>query len=73
MSALTADQLELLQCARDGVPMWGGSTATPRLKADLQLLLALGLVEPSADWPYQLTALALKVLTTIPATRPASS
>ena len=62
MASLTDDQLELLQRACDGVPMWGGSTATPRLIGDVELLLALGLVEPAADWPYRLTALGRQVL-----------
>jgi len=41
MSALTADQLELLGRARDGLPMWGGSTATDRLRREVDLLLAM--------------------------------
>ena len=34
MSALTSDQLDLLQRARDGLPLWGGSVATERLRRE---------------------------------------
>lgn len=49
-------RFELLQRARDGVPMWGGSTALPRLAADVELLLALGSVETASEGAYALTA-----------------
>lgn len=62
MAAFTSDQLELLLRAREGVPMWGGSTALPRLARDVDLLLALGLVEPAEEWPYQVTGLGQQVL-----------
>lgn len=62
MSALTADQLELLWRARDGLPMWGGSVATERLRREMELLFALRLVEPSGTCLYRLTALGTAVL-----------
>jgi hypothetical protein len=62
MSALTADQLELLGRARDGMPLWGGSTATNRLAREVELLLALRLIEPAGQQPYRLTALGATVL-----------
>ena len=62
MSALTPNQIELLQRARDGIPLWGGSVAIPRLRRDVDLLLALHLVEPAGAGPYQLTALGVAVL-----------
>ena len=60
MSALTSDQLDLLQRARDGLPLWGGSVATERLRRDVDLLFALRLIEPggaclSAPWYSRLT------------------
>ncbi len=65
MSSLSCDQLELLQRARDGLPMWGGSVATDRLRRDVDLLLALRLVEPAGAIPYRLTALGATVLDTV--------
>jgi hypothetical protein len=65
MPALTGDQLELLQRARDGVPMWGGSVAIDRLRRDVDLLLALRLVEPAGTVPYRLTALGAAVLDSV--------
>lgn len=65
MSPLTNDQLEMLQRARDGVPMWGGSTAIPRLARDVDLLLALGLVAPSHDSPCRLTELGRQALASL--------
>lgn len=62
MSALTADQLELLQRACDGVPLWGGSMATERLRRELDLLFALRLIEPHAAGPYQPTAFGMQTL-----------
>ncbi len=62
MSALTPDQLELLQRALVGLPMWGGSLATARLRHEVELLLALRLVEPGGQVPYRLTALGARVL-----------
>lgn len=62
MSALTADQLELLGRARDGLPMWGGSTATDRLRREVDLLLAMRLIEPAGAHPYRLTALGALAL-----------
>jgi len=57
MSALTADQLDLLQRTRDGLPMWRGSMATDRLRREVDLLFALRLIEPDDTLPYRLTAL----------------
>ena len=62
MAALTSDQLELLQRARDGLPMWGGSVAIDRLRSDVELLFSLRLVEPAGAVPYRLTALGALVL-----------
>jgi len=55
MEALTQDQLDLLQRARDGLPMWGGSVATDRLRREVDLLFALCLVEPADVAKYRLT------------------
>ncbi len=65
MAALTGDQLELLRRARDGDPMWGGSTAIERLRRDVELLLTLGLIEAYQDEPYSLTPLGVRVLDTV--------
>lgn len=62
MSALTSGQVELLQRARDGVPLWGGSLATDRLRRDADLLFALRLIEPAGAVPYRLTAAGALVL-----------
>lgn len=62
VASLTRDQLELLQRAHDGLPMWGGSMATARLRRDVDLLLALRLVEPGGANPYRLTTLGATVL-----------
>jgi hypothetical protein len=62
MAALNADQLELLQRTRDGLPMWGGSVATNRLRREVDLLFALRLVEPDGRRPYRLSALGAAVL-----------
>jgi len=62
MASLTYGQLELLQRARDGLPMWGGSVATHRLRREVDLLLALRLLEPAGALPYRLTALGAAVL-----------
>jgi hypothetical protein len=62
MSALNADQVELLQRACDGIPMWGGSAATERLRRDVDLLFALRLIEPVGTCPYRLTAAGALVL-----------
>ena len=56
MGALTADQIELLQRARDGLPMWGGSVATHRLRREVDLLLVMQLITSSGSCPYRLTA-----------------
>ena len=64
MTALTLDQLELLQRAQDGVLMWGGSVATYRLRREVDLLIALRLVEPAGAVPYRLTQLGALVLAT---------
>ena len=56
------DQLELLQRARNGLPMWGGSVATNRLRRHVNLLFALRLVEPDGRHPYRLSALGAAVL-----------
>ena len=60
--ALTDDQLELLQRAHDGLPMWGGSLAIARVRRDVDLLLTLRLVEPAGANPYRLTTLGATVL-----------
>ena len=65
MAALTTDQLDLLQRAHDGVPMWGGGLATPRIRREVDLLLALGPVQPDGSKPYSLTALSEAVLAAI--------
>jgi hypothetical protein len=57
MTALTADQLELLQRACDGPPMWGGSVATDRLRRDVDLLYALHLIESDGTRSYRVTEL----------------
>jgi len=62
LPALTTDQLELLHRARDGFPIWGGSVAIDRLRRDVDLLLALRLVEPAGATPYRLTTLGATVL-----------
>lgn len=62
MGALTDDQIELLQRARDGVLMWGGSTAMERLRRDVELLFALRCIELDDDDPYRLTELGARVL-----------
>lgn len=62
MAALTSDQLELLQRAHDGVPMWGGSIATDRLRREVELLLTMRLVEPASEVPYRLTPLGTLAL-----------
>jgi len=62
MPALTDDQLELLQRAHDGLPMWGGSVATERLRRDVELLFALRLIEPAGACPYRVTAAGAAVL-----------
>jgi hypothetical protein len=62
MAALTADLLALLQRAREGMPMWGGSVATDRLRPEVDLLLARGLVERQGEEPYRLTSLGARVL-----------
>lgn len=64
MSSLTPDQLELLKRARDGLPMWGGSVAIDRLRRDVDLLLALRLLEPHGSCPYRLTEMGAQVLKT---------
>jgi hypothetical protein len=62
MASLTDDQLELLRRAREGLPMWGGSLAIARLRRDIDLLLALRLVEPAGSNPYRLTTLGETLL-----------
>ena len=62
MSALTEDQLELPQRASDGLPMWGGSVATERLRRDVDLLFALRLIKPAAEGLYRLTPTGTQVL-----------
>jgi hypothetical protein len=62
MAALTSDQLELLQRAREGLPMWGGSVATYRLNREIELLLAMRLLVPAGAVPYRLTAMGALVL-----------
>jgi len=62
MDALTRSQVQLLQRARDGNPMWGGSTAIAWLRRDVELLLALRLIERHGDLPYSLTPLGASAL-----------
>jgi hypothetical protein len=62
MSALTRDQLEILQRAHDGVPIWGGSVATGRLRREVELLFAIGLLEQVGADPYKLTELGAQIL-----------
>jgi hypothetical protein len=62
MPALTVDQLELLRRTRDGLPMWGGSVATNRLRREVDLLFALRLVEPDGRHFYRLSVLGAAVL-----------
>jgi hypothetical protein len=62
MASLTCDQLELLQRARNGFPMWGGSVAIERLRRDVDLLLALRLVELDYLAGYRVTTLGAAVL-----------
>ncbi len=62
MPAPNANQLELLQRTHDGLPMWGGSVATNRLRQEVDLLFASGLVEPDGRNPYRLTATGAVVL-----------
>ena len=62
MSALTDDQLELLQRARNGLPMWGGSVATERLRRDVELLFSVRLLEPNGARPYRLAAAGAAVV-----------
>lgn len=60
--AFTDDQLELLQRSCDGLPMWGGSMATERLRREIELLFVLGLIQPAPDCPYRLTQTGFMVL-----------
>ncbi len=62
MAALTSDQLELLERAHNGLPMWGGSIATDRLRREVELQLTMRLVEPAGAVPYRLTSLGALVL-----------
>lgn len=62
MAVLTADQIELLQRARDGMPMWDGSMTTNRLSRELDLWFAPQLIEPAGTTPYRLTAIGAVVL-----------
>ena len=62
MSAFTPEQLELLERARADRPMWGGSVATDRLRREVELLLALHLIEVDGPHSYKLTAMGAAVL-----------
>lgn len=62
MSALTRDQLELLQRARDGQPLWGGSVATERLRREADLLFWMRLIERSDVSAYRLTMQGVRVV-----------
>ena len=42
--------------------MWGGSVAIDRLRREVELLLAMSLVEPAGAVPYRLTPLGALVL-----------
>lgn len=42
--ALTSEQLELLQRAHGGPPIWGGSVLLPLIRREAELLMALRLV-----------------------------
>jgi hypothetical protein len=69
VTSLTCDQLELLQRARDGLPMWGGSVAIARLRRDVDLLLTLRLVEPASSDFYRVTLLGAAALDSMGAAR----
>jgi len=60
MAALTEDQIELIQRARVGLPVWGGSVAIDRLRRDVELLLRLGIIQLGEDGSYLLTHLGLR-------------
>ena len=62
MAALTDDQIQLLRRARDGLAPWDGMVRLDRLQAEIELLLALRLIEPDSVNPYRLTALGALVL-----------
>lgn len=62
VAALTDDQLELLQRAIDGLPMWGGSVATDRLRREVELLIAIGFIKRYYEYSYTLTDVGACVL-----------
>jgi len=72
VACLTDDQLELLQRAHDGLPMWGASVAIARLRRDVDLLLALRLVEAMGGCPYRLTAIGAQTLEAAGASPPSA-
>lgn len=73
MSPLTTDQLELLQRARDGLPMWGASFAIERLRRELELLFALKLLEAANGGTYRPTVLGERALRTVRSPREATA
>lgn len=60
-SALTANQFELIQRDREGLPMSGGSVATNRLRRDVEPLLSLRLIEPAGTCPCGLAPIGAHV------------
>ena len=62
MGSLTEEQLELLERAGGDIPIWGGSIALARLARDVELLFAMGLIEPDARYRYKRAALGSRAL-----------
>ena len=62
MGPLTEHQLLLLERAGGDVPLWGGSTALDWLQRDVELLLAMGMLEPGDIYPYRLSEIGVRAL-----------
>jgi hypothetical protein len=60
MEILDLNQLAILQATRAGV--WVGAVPFDKLQADVKLMLALRLIEPTGQCPYRLTPAGAKVL-----------
>lgn len=60
MNILDQYQLEILERVRAG--RFLGDAAVPDLRSELELMLALRLIEPSGMCPYRLTAVGAQVL-----------
>jgi hypothetical protein len=71
MSALTNDQFELLERARDAKFMWGGGVPLASLQGEVELLLALRLIEPAGLSQYRLIGIGDEVLSATARGRPA--